>query len=297
MKTLFSPRSGAAFTAAAFLALGVVATTVATPAPAQAQRYQSGQNYGNMTFSAEIDGVTRVYIRGRKAWTDTQKGDNDPRYVRSSFDRGLPEEPVRLSVRRTAGRGTINLKQYPSEDNKWTAMVEIRDDDSGRDRYGFTLEWTTNGRGGGGGRPAVPGNLGGYPGRPNGNGPGRIWNANWADGNRHYGSGYRFGQGDARQGKENDWDEHWDGYRDEVRKDFYRGYRDGIRAASRDVDRASARTIDPYRSDTAYNAGYRFALRDYLNGEDDSAKRYEAYAERMKDAFRDGYRDGYRRDR
>lgn len=96
---------------------------------------------GALRFSAAVDAVVEVRIRGRRVDYVTRSG-QEVRNVR--FDvrgAGLPAYAVPLDVRRFAGRGNVYIAQYPREWNNWTAVIRIDDSRGGEDGYDFDLRW------------------------------------------------------------------------------------------------------------------------------------------------------------
>ena len=96
---------------------------------------------GGLRFSASVDDVAEIRIRGRRVNVVTRSGRrlSDVRYdVRGA---GLPDYARPLDLRRFAGRGTVVITQYPRAWNDWTAVVRIDDSRGGPDSYDFDLRW------------------------------------------------------------------------------------------------------------------------------------------------------------
>lgn len=53
----------------------------------------------------------------------------------------LPAERVDLELRQLSGRGTVRLVATPQGENRFTAIVEIVDEEPGTDEYAFELRW------------------------------------------------------------------------------------------------------------------------------------------------------------
>lgn len=60
---------------------------------------------------------------------------------RAIFGSGLPTEPVRITVRQLAGRGTVSVVQQPSRMNGFTAIVEITDPGRGAQEHRLAVTW------------------------------------------------------------------------------------------------------------------------------------------------------------
>jgi hypothetical protein len=100
-----------------------------------------GRDAGALRFSAEIDDVAEIRIRGRRVDFVARSGDA-LRNVR--FDvrgDGMPRYALPLDVRRFAGRGNVIISQYPREWNNWTTIIRVEDRRSGADQYDFDLRW------------------------------------------------------------------------------------------------------------------------------------------------------------
>lgn len=96
---------------------------------------------GALRFSAGVDAVAEIRIRGRRVDFVTRRGrelENVRFDVRGA---GLPEFAVPLDLRRFAGRGNVTIAQYPREWNNWTAVIRIDDSRGGADGYDFDLRW------------------------------------------------------------------------------------------------------------------------------------------------------------
>ena len=96
---------------------------------------------GGLRFSANVDDVAEIQIRGRRVNVLTRSGRrlSDVQYdVRGA---GLPNYARPLDLRRFAGRGNMVIAQYPREWNDWTAIVRIDDSRGGPDSYDFDLRW------------------------------------------------------------------------------------------------------------------------------------------------------------
>ena len=96
---------------------------------------------GGLRFSADVDDVAEIQIRGRRVNVITRSGRRlyDVHYdVRGA---GLPDYARPLDLRRFAGRGNVVIAQYPREWNNWTAIVRIDDSRGGPDGYDFDLRW------------------------------------------------------------------------------------------------------------------------------------------------------------
>ncbi|HYW49992.1 MAG TPA: hypothetical protein VE861_05265, partial [Gemmatimonadaceae bacterium] len=96
---------------------------------------------GVLRFSASVDDVAEIRIRGRRVEAYARSGRQlyDVRYdVRGA---SLPQYALPLDLRRMAGRGNVTIAQYPRAYNDWTAIIRIDDSRGGPDNYAFDLSW------------------------------------------------------------------------------------------------------------------------------------------------------------
>jgi len=96
---------------------------------------------GTLRFSAVVDDVAEIRIRGRRVDFFTRSGRplDDVRYdVRGAT---LPQYSLPLDLRRLNGRGQVTIVQYPRAFNDWTAVIRIDDSRSGADNYDIDLRW------------------------------------------------------------------------------------------------------------------------------------------------------------
>ncbi len=96
---------------------------------------------GALRFSAGVDAVVEVRIRGRRVDYVTRSGREIENVRFDVRGAGLPQYAVPLDLRRLAGRGNVYISQYPREWNNWTAVVRIDDSRGGPDGYDFDLRW------------------------------------------------------------------------------------------------------------------------------------------------------------
>jgi hypothetical protein len=109
-------------------------------------RGASGSGYdqrtnGSLEWRGYVDNRVQLVIRGRQIQERTVSG---TRYDegRAIFASALPAEPVRVSVRRLAGRGEVRVIQQPSRQNGYTAIVEIQDPTRGAQEQRVQVIWS-----------------------------------------------------------------------------------------------------------------------------------------------------------
>lgn len=116
--------------AAGFGALAAVA------APAMAD--------GEMHWRGDVDDTALIYIR--RSDVRVRANMQGVRNERHDFRGQLPRnDDSRVRLVDEDGRGDIRLVQQPNADNGYMAVVRIKDPQSGRGHYEFTLRWEDRG--------------------------------------------------------------------------------------------------------------------------------------------------------
>ena len=96
---------------------------------------------GNLEWRGLVDDRVQLVIRGRSIQARTISGSRSDE-GRAIFSSGLPAEPVRVNVRRLAGRGEVRVIQQPSRQNGYTAIVEIYDPTRGAQEHRLQVNWS-----------------------------------------------------------------------------------------------------------------------------------------------------------
>jgi hypothetical protein len=92
-----------------------------------------------LRWMGNVDGTLEIRIQGDRIRYRELSG-REVRGVRTDFARfGLPRRDVFLRVDELQGRGTVRVVQQPSARNGYTAVIQIRDPQSGYGRYTFDL--------------------------------------------------------------------------------------------------------------------------------------------------------------
>ena len=101
---------------------------------------RGGLGSGRLTWSGRVDDEVILTVRGSRVSVRVVDGnrveDEDYR-----FDSPLPRRETELQVRKTRGRGSVDLIQEPSRENDFTAMIRIRDNRGGSDNYDIEVSW------------------------------------------------------------------------------------------------------------------------------------------------------------
>ena len=98
-----------------------------------------------IAWSGRVDQTAIIHCRAKICVAETADGAPvaDEHF---KFSRPLPEHDVLVSLEQVEGRGEIRLVEQPSEHNRYTARVSIRDPQSGSGEYKFALVWSRGGK-------------------------------------------------------------------------------------------------------------------------------------------------------
>ena len=168
--------------------LAAAALVAAGAIPAHAQQREL------FRWSGRVDQEIQLTMTGRQL-SASNVGPREPGQRRANVMSPLPRTDGQLNVQLVNGRGSVDVIQQPSAQNGYTAVVRIRDPQSGTGSYTLNAYW----------QPAAAGELG----RPFGRGFGRArtalqWSGNVDDNLlivlRPGGVSYRTVSGDAPRG-------------------------------------------------------------------------------------------------
>ncbi len=92
-----------------------------------------------LAWSGRVEGEAIVSCRGNSCAAETAGG--VPVSGRARFTKPLPERDTIVMILDQSGRGELRLLEQPSESNRYTARVLIRDPHAGSSAYSFKLAW------------------------------------------------------------------------------------------------------------------------------------------------------------
>lgn len=101
---------------------------------------QSSEVRGRVFWRGNVDDRVQLLIQGSKLEHRTMYGKQMPDGV-SSFTATLPREPVSVEALKKKGRGEVTVTQQPSDQNDFTAIVEIYDSGGGAKEYQIEIFW------------------------------------------------------------------------------------------------------------------------------------------------------------
>jgi hypothetical protein len=95
---------------------------------------------GRAYWRGTVDDVVQLEIRGRDINVRNISGRayNNGTF---SFTAALPTRSVTVGINKRSGRGNVEVIQQPRRDNDYTAIIEIRDRDSGARDYQLEIFW------------------------------------------------------------------------------------------------------------------------------------------------------------
>lgn len=138
--------------------IGLIVITIGAALPALADtqfriramtRNDVPPGKGQCDIRLQVDNEAEVSVRGDSVFIHTIAG-RDPRDDGSECNMPLPDREIQgFNYEVKDSRGEIRLVAPPSERNRNTAVVYIRDPASGEGRYHFRLSWVIGGGGGG----------------------------------------------------------------------------------------------------------------------------------------------------
>ena len=116
----------------------------------------AAQERNLFTWGGRVDDDVRVQVRAADIRTQLVSG-NAARAGYVTHVSPLPHRDGTIRVEQLRGRGTITVVQQPSAANNYTAIIDIKDADSGPDMYRFAAYFTpTQSVGGDVGTGAMP---------------------------------------------------------------------------------------------------------------------------------------------
>lgn len=93
-----------------------------------------------LRWSGQVDRELQITLRPDGLWHDVASGER-PRDVSTAGVRALPRRDGSLEVSMRQGRGLVYVAQQPSRVNGYTAILRVRDTQSGFGWYDFDVTW------------------------------------------------------------------------------------------------------------------------------------------------------------
>ncbi len=100
----------------------------------------SAQGVPLFTWSGNVDREVQLVVRGRTV-SARDVGPTEPGAQRTRVQNPLPRQDGDITVDMQTGRGNVDVIQQPNASNNYTAIIRVRDPQSGQSRYRFTAYW------------------------------------------------------------------------------------------------------------------------------------------------------------
>jgi len=126
---------------AAVLALPAIAVADTTFQPRFTSNYRGPAGGGECTIRVMIDDEANVILRGDTVYVQVVSG-GPARDDGSECTGPLPRNVTGFQFRGIDGRGEVRLIEQPSQSNRWSGVVNIRDKKGGSEGYTYRLSWT-----------------------------------------------------------------------------------------------------------------------------------------------------------
>ncbi len=111
-----------------------------TAAAATAHATAGEKPMNTLHWSGSVDAEAKIEWRGFDAMTTTPVGET-AREVHSSVTNALPATASRVELIVRQGRGDVTIIQQPSSTNGFTAILRVRDPQTGFGHYDFDVNW------------------------------------------------------------------------------------------------------------------------------------------------------------
>jgi hypothetical protein len=105
------------------------------------ERPRAGERMESIAWRGRVDEEAVVICQARSCSSSAAHG-APVASEHFKLSQPLPDQPVELTLIDKQGRGEIRLVEQPSEKNRYTARVSIRDLEKGSSEYSFKLEWS-----------------------------------------------------------------------------------------------------------------------------------------------------------
>jgi hypothetical protein len=103
--------------------------------------YNRGSAHSSVAWSGTVDDQAEIRIQGSRATTRTISGAAVRDVRLGSLRSGLPTVPVQVTVSQSQGRGQAWVVQQPTAQNGYTAVIRVRDPQSGASYYNLNVSW------------------------------------------------------------------------------------------------------------------------------------------------------------
>ena len=101
----------------------------------------SGYGSGALQWRGAVDDLVEIRVQGSRVDYVTRSGATVRDVQTRVSGSGLPDRDVNVSIRNSQGRGEVWVAEQPSSRNNYTAIIRIKDAQSGFGYYDFQATW------------------------------------------------------------------------------------------------------------------------------------------------------------
>lgn len=99
-----------------------------------------GNQNGTATWSGRVDDKANIVIRGNNIYAENISG-NGVQTTYQNVSGALPRRNSTVSVRKTNGRGNVDVIQQPNRSNNFTTIIQVSDTKGGSGDYKLDISW------------------------------------------------------------------------------------------------------------------------------------------------------------
>ena len=120
----------------------VISLSIAASAGTASAQYSRRDNSRDriLEWQGQVDREIRIQVDNRRA-SVIEVGSNERTRRRVNMQGSIPNRPGNLYVEVLQGRGRVDVIQQPNSRNGYTAVIRLRDPDSGASRYRIAAYW------------------------------------------------------------------------------------------------------------------------------------------------------------
>ena len=101
----------------------------------------SGYGSGALQWRGAVDDLVEIRVQGQRVDYVTRSGATVRDVQTRVTGSGLPDRDVTVAIRNSQGRGNVWVAEQPSSRNNYTAIIRIKDSQSGFGYYDFQATW------------------------------------------------------------------------------------------------------------------------------------------------------------
>ena len=101
----------------------------------------AGYGAGALQWRGAVDDLVEIRVQGSRVDYVTRSGATVRDVQTRVSGSGLPDRDVNVTIRNSQGRGTVWVAEQPSSRNNYTAIIRVKDGQSGYGYYDFQATW------------------------------------------------------------------------------------------------------------------------------------------------------------